>query len=125
MNILSLHIKPWLFASMALLVPLLSLLFNVLTGTGALTFFSEKDLIEAYHTQQPGFQRPLYYLNYLPVSATYYSLGRAGILDGASTDLPHQGFWLAVHKTEGDASAWQCELRFQSKRGIFDLYLCH
>ena len=123
MNILILHIKPWLFAAMALLVPLLSLLFIVLSGTGALTFFSEKDLIEAYRAQQPGLQRPLYYLNYLPVSATYYSHGGAGILSGA--DLPREDFWLAVHKTEGDASAWQCELRFQPKRGLFDLYLCH
>ena len=125
MNILILHIKPWLFAGMALLVPLLSLLFNGLTTTGALAFLSEKDLITAYRAQQSGLQRPLYYLNYLPVSATYYSHGRAGILSGATTNLPREGFWLAVHKTEGDASAWQCELRFQSKRGLFDLYLCH
>ena len=124
MNILSLQIRPWLFAGMALLVPLLGLLFNLLSGTGALALLSEKDLIAAYHAQQPGDQRPLYYLNYQPVSATYYSHGSAGILSGASTGLPREGFWLAVHKTEGDASLWRCELHFQPKRGLFDLYLC-
>ena len=124
MNILSLQVRPWLFAGMALLVPLLSLLFNVLSGTGALALLSEKDLIPAYHAQHPFDQRPLYYLNYLPVSATYYSHGHTGILTGASTGLSREGFWLAVHKTEGDASAWQCTVFFKPKQGLFDLYLC-
>ena len=124
MNILALKIKPWLFAGMALLVPLFSLLFSVLSTSGDLMFLSEKDLVAAYRMQQPGAGRPLYYLNYLPASATYYSHGQAGILTGASTGLPRNGFWLAVHKTEGNASTWQCSVFFKPKRGLFDLYLC-
>jgi len=115
--------KAWI-AMLALLVPVASLLFLSLASAGKLTLLSEKELVAAWSELDPGAQRPLYYLNYLPTSATFYSKGRVSVLTGAGGGLPAEGFWLAVHRTEGDASAWDCELRHRPKTGLFDLYDC-
>ena len=118
-------ITPPVIAAMALLVPLASVSHLYFAGMGRLQMLSEKELIEAYHSMEPGALRPVYYLNYLPASATYYSRGKATMLTGADAGLPPQGFFLAVHKTEGDAPRWRCTLQYQPGHGIFDLYLCH
>jgi len=125
MNIFTLNIRPVWIAAMALLVPLTSIVFLWLASAGQLKYLSEKELIAGYKNLEPQAARPLYYLNYLPASATFYSHGRAAKLTGATADLPSRGFWLAVHKTSGDATLWRCSLQFQPRTGLFDLYLCH
>ena len=70
---------------------------------------SEKDLVEAYNASQvvngeSDASAPLYYLNYLPVSATYYSNGNAARISAVEVGAQENEFWLAVHKTDGDSS---------------------
>ena len=103
MNVLNLNIKPALVILIAMLVPLLSIAFLQLSGIGAWHLMSEKELFRTYQALEPESRLPLYYLNYLPVSASYYSGGNTGKISGETRDLPPQGFWLAVHKTQGDA----------------------
>jgi hypothetical protein len=124
MNIFGLQLKPVVIAFCALLVPAASLGFLALAGQGELLMLSEKDLVLTWREMEPEADYPVFYLNYLPVSATYYASGRAQKTDGAGTGLPEAPFWLAVHKQEGDASHWNCELRYQPDRGLFDLYFC-
>lgn len=116
--------KSWI-AALALLVPAASLAFLSLASAGKLALLSEKELVMAWKELDRGASRPLFYLNYLPTSATFYSKGTVNKLTGAARDLPEQGFWLAVHRTEGDASSWDCTLRHQPKTGLFDLYDCN
>ena len=125
MKILDMQVLPVLVASMALLVPLASVSYLTLADMGYLTLLSEEELVSARHDLEPGSSQAIFYQNYLPVSAMYYLDGKAIKLTGATQDLPSQGFWLAAHKTEGEASGWDCELRYQPKRGIFNLYFCH
>ena len=124
MNVFTLNLKASLIVFLGLLVPLASIGFLVGASMGELAMLSEKDLVHAWKEIEPQTGQPVYYLNYLPVSATYYSEGAARLTDGASTGLPDRAFWLAVHKQEGDASQWNCDLRFEPKRGLFDLYYC-
>ncbi len=125
MNIFSLNLRPALIIAMALLMPVASVSFLGLASMGELEMLSEKDLVHAWRSMEPESARPLYYLNYLPVSARFYTQGQVIKIDSAFTDLLGHGFWLAVHKTKGDASRWNCSLQFQPRRGIFDLYLCN
>ena len=125
MNILGLTINRSLIFAMALLVPLTSFSFLGLSSLGEIKMLSERDLIVQWRQLDPEASRPLYYLNYLPVSARFYSNGDVVKIDSGFSDLLAHGFWLAVHKTQGDASAWNCRLQFQPRRGIFDLYLCN
>lgn len=122
---MSVPIRPWVLASFSLLVPVCSLLYLALSGPVGIRFASERELVRAYHEREPAENRPLYYLNHLPESASFYTAGRAGILTGATRDLPEVGIWLGVHKTRGDPSAWDCSLVVQPRTGLFDLYLCH
>jgi hypothetical protein len=124
MNVFGLQLKPVFIAICALLVPAASLGFLALASQGEMTMLSEKDLVLEWHEMEPEAENPIFYLNYLPVSATYYSSGRALKTDGAGSGLPEASFWLAVHKREGDASHWDCELRLNPNRGLFDLYYC-
>lgn len=125
MNILGMKINRVLIILIALLIPFTSFSFLGLTGTGTLRMHSERDLVTRWQEVEPEFARPLYYLNFMPVSANFYSNGSVLKIDSGFSDLLGHGFWLAVHKTEGDASTWNCSLQFQPKRGIFDLYLCN
>jgi len=123
-KVFTLNLRPALIAIMSLLVPLASISFLVLSSMGELRLLSEKDLVAHYHLIDPGAYRPIYYLNYLPVSATFYSRGQAAKLSGIQTQAPAQGYWLAVHRTEGNVAGRDCTLQFQPRRGLFDLYLC-
>jgi hypothetical protein len=125
MNILGLNMSRASIFAMALLVPLASFSFLGLSSQGKIQMLSERELVAQWHQLEPEASRPLYYLNFLPVSARYYSNGKVLKIDSGFSDLLGHGFWLAVHKTEGDASAWNCSLQFQPRRGIFDLYLCN
>jgi hypothetical protein len=122
---MSVPIRPWVLLSFSLLVPVSSLLYLSLSGPAGIRFTSERELVRAYHEREPAENRRLYYLNHLPESASFYTAGQAGILTGASRALPRSGFWLGVHKTKGDPSAWGCTLVVQPRTGLFDLYLCH
>jgi hypothetical protein len=115
---------PAWIAGIALLVPVASLLYLLLAFSGRLTLLSEKELVAAWTESEPAQRRPLFYLNHLPGSATFYSRGQARMLTGDDRELPADGIWLAVHRTLGDASAWDCTLHFEPDTGIFDLYLC-
>jgi 4-amino-4-deoxy-L-arabinose transferase-like glycosyltransferase len=117
--------RPWVLLSFSLLVPLSSLLYLALSGPVGIRFTSERELVRAYHEREPIGDRRLYYLNHLPESTSFYTAGQAGILTGATRDLPEAGIWLGVHKTRGDPSAWGCRLVVQPRTGLFDLYLCH
>ena len=125
MKILGVKVMPLLVAVMALLVPLASVSYLVLADMGYLKILSEDELVSAWRDLEPGSGQPLFYQNYLPTSAMYYLDGEAIKLTGANRNLPQQGFWLATHKTEGETLGWNCELRYQPKRGMFDLYHCH
>lgn len=122
---MSVPIRRWVLLSFSLLVPVASLLYLALSGPAGIRFTSERELVRAYHEREPIGDRPLYYLNHLPESASFYTAGRASLLTGASRDLPKSGIWLGVHKTRGDPSAWGCTLIVQPRTGLFDLYLCH
>jgi hypothetical protein len=108
---------------MAMLAPLASVVFLLLANAGYLRLLSEKDLLDAHRSLEPG-QRPVYYLNYLPASAVYYSQAEATKIAGTGPGLSGQGFWLAVHKTEGDIPNRACSLRYRPNQGAFSLYLC-
>lgn len=122
---MSVPIRPWVLLSFSLLAPASSLLYLALSGPAGIRFASERELARAYHEREPTEIRQLYYLNYLPESASFYTAGQAGILTGARRELPESGIWLGVHKTRGDPSAWDCILVVQPRTGLFDLYLCH
>jgi hypothetical protein len=124
-NILGVNIKPWLLAVITLSVSFVAFSFIGLSQAGRMTMLSEKDLVAYWEEIEPENIRPLYYLNYQPVSSNFYSDGKAVKIDSGFKDLMGHGFWLAVHKTQGDASAWNCSLKFQPQRGIFDIYLCN
>lgn len=124
MNMLGIKLNRAVFIAMLLLVPAASITFLGLASVGKLQMLSEKDLVRQWQSREPESVRPLYYLNYLPVSARYYSQGHVIKIDSGFSDLLKHDFWLAVHKTLGDSSAWNCSLKFQPKWGIFDLYLC-
>ena len=66
----------------------------------------------------------LYYLDYLPGSAVYYSRGKAVRMTGAGPESPQAEFWLAAHKTLGDVSRWECSVKLRPATGMFNLYLC-
>jgi hypothetical protein len=123
-KLFTVNVERSLMIAMALLVPVVSAGFLALSGQGKVPMLSEKDLIRAYQTLQEKSSGPIYYLNYLPQSAIYYSSGSVTKVTGATTHPAGHEFWLAVHKTDGDASSWNCELRFTPNRGIFDLYFC-
>lgn len=125
MNLLSAQVNKWMICCMALLVPVASIAYYALAASDRVLFLSEESLVSAYQQREPGAERPLFYLNYLPVSASYYSRGRVGKLTGADAMPLNSEFWLAVHTNLGDASRWDCQLQFQPQRGVFDLYLCH
>ena len=128
MRMLALRVDRFAMIAMAVLVPVASLLFFAITGLGFSQMLSEKELIGAYHSMEPANRtsgtRPVYYLDHLPASAVFYSGGAAAKTDGVGPGLAGAEFWLAVHKTGGDANRWNCNLQYQPKRGIFDLYLC-
>jgi hypothetical protein len=122
---MSVPIRPWVLLSFGLLVPVCSLLYLALSGPVGIRFTSEWELVRAYHEREPIGDRPLYYLNYLPESASFYTAGQARVLTGASRDLPEAGIWLGVHKTRGEPPDWGCTLVVQPRTGLFNLYLCH
>jgi hypothetical protein len=124
MKLVGMHIRPAAIVASALLVPLASVVFLFGAQRGIFQLLSEKDLVSAWSSAEPASVRPLFYLDYLPLSASYYSRGHAIRIDGAGQSLPADGFWLAVHRTQGRAPAWNCSLQLRPERGIFDLYLC-
>lgn len=109
---------------MALLAPVASIAYLALAASERVPFLSEKSLVRAYLQREPGAVRPLFYLNYLPVSASFYSRGKAGILTGENSVPGQTGYWLAVHKSLGTVPSEQCRLQFHPRSGLFDLYLC-
>jgi hypothetical protein len=125
MNILSVQVSKWMICGMALLVPLASIAYYVLAASDRVPFLSEESLVSAYQQFEPQAKRPLYYLNYLPVSASFYARGAVGKLSRADTIPGQAGYWLAVHKTLGDAAGLGCQRQYQPSRGVFDLYLCN
>ena len=125
MNILSLQVSRWMICCMALLVPVASIAYYVLSASDRVLFLSEESLVSAYQQHEPRAERPLLYLNYLPVSASFYMQGKVAKLTGAGAMTEQQAYWLAVHKTLGDTSGLNCRLQFQPRRGVFDLYLCN
>ncbi len=96
MNIFSLNLRPALIIAMAVLMPVASVSFLGLASMGELEMLSEKDLVHAWRSMEPESARPLYYLNYLPVSARFYTQGQVIKIDSAFTDLLGHGFWLEL-----------------------------
>lgn len=125
MKILSVQLNRLMICFMALLVPVASIAYYVLSASDQLLFLSEESLVSVYQQFEPQADRPLFYLNYLPVSASFYTRGGVAKLTGADTPPSQAGYWLAVHKTLGDTSGLNCQLQFQPYRGVFDLYLCN
>ena len=124
MKVFTRTLKPAWIAGMALLICLASLLFLALSARGFLPMLSEKDLILAWQEHSDGHSQAVYYLNYLPVSAKFYSSGMARQTDGGGTGLPQGSFWLAAHKDLSEISYWDCEPEFEPERGLFNLYHC-
>lgn len=115
-------LAPWL-AAIALIVPVASLVFTALSPRGTFLLMSEKALVSYYHEAASG--EPLLYLDYRPVSANFYTRGRAGVIAGGSNELPASVFWLAVHRRDGRLPAWNCTLQHSPGSGVFDLYRCN
>lgn len=124
MKVFTVSVKPAGITGMALLVSIASLLFLSLSDRGYLPMLSEKDLIVAWQERAGGPDQAVYYLNYLPVSAKFYSAGMARQTDGGGTGLPQGSFWLAAHKDLAEISYWKCEPEFTPERGLFKLYYC-
>lgn len=124
MKVFSINLSPLLIAAMSLLICLASFLFLFGSARGYLPMLSEKDLVVSWQELSSGDNQPVYYLNYLPVSARFYTSGKAHMTDGGGTGLPSGTFWLAAHKDLTEISYWDCHLRFEPKRGLFNLYSC-
>jgi hypothetical protein len=128
LNILTLWVGRSALLAMALLVPVASLFFYSVSGTGLAQLLSEKELIAAYHSleqenRQHG-SRPLFYLNYLPASAVFYTRGAVSKTDASGPGIAGLEFWLAMHKTDDVLPGWDCTVQYRPGRGVFDLYLC-
>jgi len=123
LKLLSLRIKPFVLTAIAMLVPVAHLGYLFLAGPAGLEFLSEQKLVAAYQERDGG-QDALYYLDYMPVSAAYYSRGKAQVmtLGGQSQPLGH--FWLAAHKTRGNHAPETCQLALRPDTGLFELYEC-
>lgn len=124
MKIFTVRIKPALVVIMSLLICVASFLFLFGSARGYLPMLSEKDLVTAWQELSAGNEQPVYYLNYLPVSARFYSSGTARKTDGGGTGLPRGAFWLAAHKDLTEISYWDCQVKFRPERGLFNLYSC-
>ncbi|NNL95318.1 MAG: glycosyltransferase family 39 protein [Xanthomonadales bacterium] len=111
-----------LLISMAVLVPIASIIFTALAPRGYFSLLSEKALIS--HYIETTNDEPLYYLDYRPVSASFYSQREAGVIAGGATALPGPAFWLAVHRRDGRLPPWGCAQQHSPGSGLFDLYRC-
>lgn len=124
MIMLGLRIPPWLLALLVLLAPALSLAHLSLAAALGPLYLSERELVRTYQLRETG-GRALYYLDYLPVSAAFYSHGAAEAISLADSAQRTQDYWLAVHRTKGNRAPGHCRLAYQPGTGLFDLYLCH
>lgn len=123
MNVLALPVRPWLLGAIVLLTPALSLTHLALAGPLGMLIESERELVRAYQALEAGAQ-PLYYLDHLPVSAAFYSRGRARAVPLSAPELTARPYWLAVHRTEGNRPPAACESAYTPATGVFDLYYC-
>lgn len=123
MNVLALPVRPWLLGVIVLLTPALSLTHLALAGPLGLLIESERELVQAYQALEAG-EKPLYYLDHLPISAAFYSRGQARAVPLSAPELHAQPHWLAVHKTEGNRPPATCEAAYSPTTGVFDLHYC-
>lgn len=121
MRILALPVRPWLLAAFALLTPALSLTHLALAGSAGLE--SERELVRAYQALETG-ERPLYYLDHLPVSAAFYTRGSARAVPLSAPELALGDHWLAVHKSKGNRPPTNCQAAYSPATGEFALYFC-
>lgn len=123
MNELALPLRSWLLGAIVLLTPALSLTHLALAGPLGLLIESERELVRAYQALAAG-DKPLYYLDHRPVSATFYSRGQARAVSLSAPELRAHPYWLAVHRTVGNRPPAACEAAYRPATGVFDLYYC-
>lgn len=121
---LALPLRPWLLAAIVLLTPALSLTHLALAGSAGLQLESERELVRAYQALEAD-ERPLYYLDHLPVSAAFYTRGSARAVPLSAPELALGGHWLAVHKNKGNRPPTNCQATYSPATGEFDLYYCN
>lgn len=115
--------RPWLLSFLVLLTPALNLLHYAAREVSPLTFESERELVRTYQARADQ-GAPLYYLDYRPVSAAFYTGRKARAISLAEAVSVEGTYWLAVHKTVGNRAPDRCHYAYRPGTGEFDLYFC-
>ncbi|MDX1460288.1 MAG: hypothetical protein R3348_04465 [Xanthomonadales bacterium] len=114
----------WLPGLAIFLTPLLALAWPWLALQGQVPMLSERGLVRAYQSLGAPRDEALVYLDYRPVSASFYSRGKAGLRNRDRSGLEGSVLWLAVHRSDGHVPDWNCKLHRSFATGLFDLYRC-